>query len=170
MIRRILTIFCVIGFVVSVGLWVVSYWGVFAFADPCILTADKGAISCTRFNEPGLALEPGQIPLFFSRKSWSLRERRGTCHLTPGDIHVFGYHDLATIWIPRHQWWSQGGIVLPLWIPTAVFGTLLFFSVRPRLIAAHRSRHNLCINCAYNLEGLTECRCPECGESVVVHV
>ncbi len=29
-----------------------------------------------------------------------------------------------------------------------------------------RRKHGLCIHCGYNLTGLTEPRCPECGERI----
>ena len=36
------------------------------------------------------------------------------------------------------------------------FGTLLKLLVR-------RRRQGICVQCGYNLKGLTELRCPECG-------
>ena len=50
------------------------------------------------------------------------------------------------------------GIELPLWIPMLVVGV-------PTVLSWHRSRPvpGHCQKCGYNLAGLPEPRCPECG-------
>lgn len=43
-----------------------------------------------------------------------------------------------------------------------VFPTIALLT-HPRRRETFRRRHGLCVKCGYNLAGLTELRCPECG-------
>ncbi len=53
---------------------------------------------------------------------------------------------------------------VPLWQPVALFGAWPFVAfVRGPLRRARRRCQGLCVRCGYNLTGLTEPRCPECG-------
>jgi len=62
---------------------------------------------------------------------------------------------------------GQGFFIdIPRWIP--VIGTAISAWVPVRLMVPplkrwRRRRLGLCVNCGYNLTGLTEPRCPECG-------
>ena len=83
-------------------------------------------------------------------------------------------------WRPgRRRWWCQknvaplnwlGGfrtnpglieaVLLPLWIPplAVAIPTILVWRFVPKFPRGH------CRRCGYNLTGLTEARCPECGQ------
>ena len=51
---------------------------------------------------------------------------------------------------------------IPLWIPTLLFAGLSYSSVAPLYRRRKRTKLGLCLNCGYDLRGSSE-RCPECG-------
>lgn len=59
-----------------------------------------------------------------------------------------------------------------IWLPLAILAAYPTYAIvrdqwhRRRL--AGRRRRGLCVNCGYDLTGLTKPRCPECGDSVVM--
>ncbi len=66
-----------------------------------------------------------------------------------------------------NQWGTTGEIQFSLWVPFDVFAIcclyfLLSFGPYRR---RKRKKLGLCVKCGYNLKGLTEQRCPECGTS-----
>lgn len=88
--------------------------------------------------------------------------------LCPGPTQGPGYR---LLWLPRYErWWAAGGpveraVLLPLWIPAALTGTLVAFAWRKR----RRRKDGACPRCGYDLSGLptgngtTPPTCPECG-------
>ncbi len=67
-------------------------------------------------------------------------------------------HGLRRALVPLR--WSNG-FLLPLVYPFAAVAvpTLLFWRFVPKFPSGH------CQRCGYNLTGLTEARCPECGQA-----
>ena len=61
------------------------------------------------------------------------------------------------------------GVRTRIWLPIVAFITYPVVAlVRDRLHQrrlAHRRRYGLCLECGYNLKGLPEARCPECGSA-----
>lgn len=56
----------------------------------------------------------------------------------------------------------------PLWVPFIVFGIFPVLSmIRASLRRQRRRKRNECLDCGYNLTGLPEPRCPECGANLV---
>ena len=55
----------------------------------------------------------------------------------------------------------------PVWVVLMVYAAypVLVF-IRGPLRRRRRRKHGLCVRCGYNLTGLAEPRCPECGEAV----
>jgi len=49
-------------------------------------------------------------------------------------------------------------VIVPMWVPAAMAGVLLFFSR-----SKARRTHWRCLECDYDLTGNTSGRCPECG-------
>ncbi len=60
---------------------------------------------------------------------------------------------------------------LPVWLPVSL---MILFPVRSMIVGPWRERRrrnrNQCVACGYNLYGLTEPRCPECGTACDVDV
>ncbi len=82
---------------------------------------------------------------------------------TPGDID----QRWAGFYVRRRSIGSvvATGVGAPFW---AIFGLLMLSPIteflRGPLHRRRRRRRGLCIHCGYNLTGLIEPRCPECGQ------
>ncbi len=62
-----------------------------------------------------------------------------------------------------------GFVVFPIWAPFLVFAAYpVFAMIRGPLKRRRRRLRNECIHCGYNLTGLVEPRCPECGGANVL--
>ena len=168
MIRKTLTILSLIGLLLSVGAWGVSYFRAF-----CIPPGGT----------PFVALRGGQIGLHFAKDGvpWERSEDVETLHLIdditsvvqytvkykPG-VHFSGFMDWTTWWRPAM---SQGsaflgrGILVPLWIPTVLFAAMLGWSFLPLHRRRKRKRLGLCVKCGYDLRASKD-RCPECGMAI----
>ena len=59
-----------------------------------------------------------------------------------------------------------------IWLPLAILAAYPTYVIvrdqRHRRLVARRGRRGLCVNCGYDLTGLTEPRCPACGETIVM--
>ena len=83
------------------------------------------------------------------------------------NLRIDGFEGFETAWMPQLGSATPMPLgkllVVPLWIPAFVFGTI-FFLCRP--LSSHRRRKRkklgLCVKCGYDLCG-SEDRCPECG-------
>lgn len=53
-------------------------------------------------------------------------------------------------------------VIAPLWIPT-ILSSIYPLCVIPSARRRKRRKLGLCVECGYNLRGLTEPRCPECN-------
>ena len=121
MLRKTLTILSLIGLLISVGLWGVSYFNL-------------GYITQSSY---GLGLSKGSVMLGWPGD--------------PPGWHYKGYHDLETLWLPvlaggpRNRW-----IEIPLWMPAAVFSSAFCFSYFPT-DRRKRKRLGLCAKCGYDL-------------------
>ncbi len=130
---------------------------------------------------PFATLGGGQIGLVWAKEgiAWERSEDVESLHLIddstsvvqysveykPG-IHFSGFRNWTTRWIPtgtQGNSFFRGGIAVPLWIPTVSFATMFWWSFLPIHRRRKRKKLGLCLKCGYNLEGLTEPRCPECN-------
>ena len=142
MIRKTLTIVSLIGLLLSVGAWGVSYWEV----D-----------------------HRGRYPVSLSRGCWVFGSwwdgpyPRGWSHS--------GFSGLATDWIPGWNFEDQIGmsfyhgwsVWIPFWIPTSLSVLAAsFLCLFPNHRRRKRKKLGLCVKCGYDLRASKD-RCPECG-------
>jgi hypothetical protein len=146
-ILRTLTIVSLVTAVATLGLGVVSYWrgipGNTLWIDgveekPRLRWAVISGTIHAVYSEPGKAL-PGMYDLnlgaFYVRRA------------SIGNVEAKGL---------GVQWWALFPLLMIL--PTGAF-------VRGPMRRWRRRRRGLCVECGYNLTGLTEARCPECGRA-----
>ncbi len=162
MLRKTLTILSLIGLLLSVGAWVVSYINIWYFA-PNAKYSVQLTLGGVRYVYRWQVVEGDE-----SEGSWSFH----------------GYRGLETVWIPTAKrdptkpasianprevsfvllMPAFSRIFLPLWIPTILFASALCLT---RPIYHHRRRKRkklgLCIKCGYDLRASKD-RCPECGQ------
>ena len=71
-------------------------------------------------------------------------------------------------WLPRQGRFGPThlSILVPLWMPLLAFSIYPAVAfIRGPLRRRRRRKRGLCVKCGYNLTGLPEPRCPECGEA-----
>jgi hypothetical protein len=70
---------------------------------------------------------------------------------------------------PSASWAWPGevlSVLVSVWLPVIALATYpVIVFIRGPLRRRRRRRRGLCRNCGYNLRGLTEARCPECGKA-----
>ena len=76
-------------------------------------------------------------------------------------------HSWAAWGVPEHviKWWPRfhrGILILPLWLSVLLFGGGAAVYGLPILRRCERKKLGLCLRCGYDLRGSTV-RCPECG-------
>ena len=154
MIRKTLTILSLIGLLLSVGLWGVSFfWSVIWLSSDCTIRVEYG--------HGGLLLAISERKVFPDDKAgWRVVWWR------------FPYREAT--WLPDYWSITTGstistqvplrGVDVPLWIPVVPFAFLVWYNC---FSPAHRRRKRkklgLCVKCGYDLRGSNE-RCPECGQ------
>ena len=151
MIHKTLTILSLIGLLLSVGLWGVSYWEpLYHTDDGVVLWAGHGRGSLTNLGRVRLA---PTNPVDLIQKK----------HL--GFEWSHGFRGFETDWRPYYfrsgPLWVLG---IPLWIPTLLFALILWFSSVPLHRRRKRKKLGLCLKCGYDLRASKD-RCPECGHA-----
>ena len=172
--RKILTILSLIGLLLSVGLWGVSYFNFVCWTSDDLgsfVELSSGSVGCglQSFSAAPIPFalmrtldtvkreKIEQLKEAYSRHPWSWRigDRTG----------FFGYAGLDTLWLPRYS--VQKGIfhlMIPFWLPTLFFIAASWLLVVPSTRRRRRKKLGLCVNCGYDLRGSKD-RCPECGEA-----
>ena len=148
MFRKALTILSLIGLLLSVGLWAVSYLNVEYVSSRRQTRSIRVANGLLRVSQSMLIYEE-------TNPSWL-------------GLHSSGFTGFHTLWTPsysydknsRFRYWR---LAIPFWIPTSLFSIILL----PPLVQSCRRRKRrklgLCVKCGYDLRGSKD-RCPECGE------
>ncbi|MDX2131495.1 MAG: hypothetical protein SFY69_05545 [Planctomycetota bacterium] len=129
-------------------------------------------------------MSPGRGDLTVALQRGELWVTTGGTYFGPGFDTLHAYprlHDLGRLhWWPNHgwysdfrtadnrvRWWSVRG---PIWIIVAggllPAGAMFPFWRRAR----RRRRFGLCPACGYDLAGVRDARCPECGRAGGAHV
>jgi len=145
MLRKTLTILSLIGLLLSVGLWGVSYLNIY-------YTVKLSGMNI--YAQTILVLHCGAI-------TWPLPRPAEPPNSTRR-WESAGFAGLKTFWSPVYNsTWTW--IRIPFWMPTALFCFLSCFSYAPFRRRRKRKKLGLCLKCGYNLRGLTEPRCPECS-------
>ena len=149
MIRRTVTILCLIGLLLSVGLWGVSY---------APLSYESKDLCHKVWTEGGCIY-------------WRMRHSRFEGHDTTMTWGTFGSVD--TRWWPTKSFGFSTdtvAVAVPFWIPTILASSLWCFFYQPvdRLRRRKRKRLGLCLECGYDLRASKD-RCPECGTPFESH-
>ena len=159
MLRKTITIISLVGLLLSVGLWGVSYWNVGYYSSDIGIMFRHGAIvgPC---NADHVALM-----IFFTRvRTTAVDMRQSVDEDTENDRNkwlVGGYDGLRTTWLPAFG--SPGRpLHLPLWMPITFFAMICLWPFIPFLRRRKRKKLGLCVKCGYDLRASKE-RCPECG-------
>lgn len=179
MIHRTLTILSLLGLLLSVGLWGVSYFNI------TVVLGTSGPMYSLRHGciDVGWSNVPPQNPLPSGYETLAVGTvmmtglRITTSGTNPPKITgiqtvtyksgwvCLGFGDLTTRWRPRFDrsgLLTMGQLTVPLWIPVVVFGLLLGLCFLPMHRRGERRKLGLCLTCGYDLRGSGE-RCPECG-------
>ena len=155
MIRKTLTILSLLGLLLSVGVWVLSYFHVFYESSNLrhIGWISKGCVT------------------------WRIRQAHFPGH--QATVKFGGYKGVETTWWPSK---TLGGnrllgyrtdrlnMAIPMWLPTLLFSVWPAWLSLPLHRRRRRKMFGLCLKCGYNLRGLTKPRCPECNTSFDEHL
>ena len=162
MIRKTLIILSLIGLLLSLGLWGVSYLNLFYLGTQNNLNTWDGYIVYDYRSTLG--------PIPLAETGWSLgafdpRTIDGNKARRESQETFLGQ---TMLW-PRFMFSKPIIMVaVPLWMPTFLFASLGFaFLYLPSLRRRKRKKLGLCLKCGYDLRG-SEDRCPECGEGATV--
>ena len=159
MIRKTLTIFSLIGLLLSVGAWGASYWNVGYFNHPVTIFAFEGCVGLRIWHEDDYDLATVKSELNSSNiKSTSIGNNF---------FLLRGFQSRHT-----YSWWGEivkspreTSVVFALWIPTLIFALLPAYALLPHHRRRKRRKLGLCLKCGYDLRGSEE-RCPECGRTL----
>lgn len=153
MIRNRLTIFSLIGLLLSMVLWGMSYFRPYVGLphDNRIVWLGEGSIVSGRYNLSRLYERTDDGSVIFDEDG------------VPQKLDYYwgftGFMGLKTEWLPRRY----PVISVPLWMVALTFAMLYCRRFIPLSRRRKRMKLGLCLKCGYDLRGLPEPRCPECG-------
>ena len=148
MIRKTLTIVSLIGLLLSVGLWGVSYW-------------DVSAMFIRRAEGVDIYLSQGCLQFSYSAYVGGPRQ--------PTNGLYVGRFRFDTIWMPPNYYTSGSPrfpslvVYVPVNLLALAFLILSGYLLAPTHRRRKRKKLRLCVKCGYDLRGSKD-RCPECGE------
>ena len=145
MLRKTLTILSLIGLLLSVGLWGMSYfylsYSIQTHSSHSQYAAAWGGLQYSSYAPP--LRHHGRRLRLRAGSWWELR----------------GLRDFETRWVPSK---GPGRLFIPLWIPAVLFSFVFAISYTPLHRRRKRKKLGLCVKCGYDLR-VSKDRCPECG-------
>ncbi len=158
MIRKTITILSLLGLLLSIGLWGMSYLNLFYIGTHHYINTWGGYVLYDYRSSP--------IPWPSTDLGWSFGAFDPSTKDNNKDRREGEDTFLRqTILWPRFRCSKQMmWIAVPLWMPTFLFASLCFaYLYLPTHRRSKCKKLGLCVKCGYNLRGLTEPRCPECN-------
>ncbi len=153
-IRKTLLILSIVGFIVSLGLWIRSNWQYTQVFTSNQLQLYKGELLWSHWLwSPTQTQQLHDQPKMMWRFGWSMPP--SAMRESKPDLEIPG---VARLWHRSSHWTAA----IKLWLPT------LFFAACATCILRSLLRHRgvrLCQLCGYDLRGSADI-CPECGKSV----
>jgi hypothetical protein len=163
MLRRVFHILC--GTLLALGLLCGVLW---LFSRPAILFHHLWAYDTHLRIEQGRALIRRQMTRVPAPVS-------ATSARTQRDWLVAGFTEQRSVWrvdeskafayVNSERYIRLGPLSVVLMVISAPWAIVMLRRTRAALVRRHRSRHNLCLTCSYDLRASNE-RCPECGTAV----
>jgi hypothetical protein len=153
-IRRLLTISCSAGIVLSVVAWGVSYFGVHFLIRRDFSPQDFSFIAYS------VSVESGAVLVSRARGEVTARTQFPN-GLPPSDFFTGRMYKESWWWPEYTNTTTLAGGILPLWIPAFMFAVLSIPAFRKHR-RRRRARLGLCAACAYDLRG-SKTFCSECG-------
>ncbi len=150
MLRKTLTILSLIGLLLSVGLWGVSYLNVGYVSSRRQTRSVRVANGLLRVSQSMLIYEE-------TNPSWL-------------GLHSSGFTGFHTSWTPSYSYdknprLGYWRVAIPFWIPASLFSIVLLPPVVQSYRRRKRRKLGLCVKCGYDLRG-SSARCPECGREM----
>ena len=140
MLRKTLTIFSLIGLLLTVAAWGASYFRPILRTRHLTIGLISGRIVLVRYTYAN----KGRFDPILSWKH---------------------FRGLETRWRPGIEMpiKNYGSLFVPLWMPTLLFAGLSYTFVAPVHRRRKRKKLGLCLKCGYDLRASKD-RCPECGQ------
>ena len=162
MIKKTLTTLSLIGLLLSVAAWGVSYWNVFWKSEDqkLVLILWRSSLFIQSCARPMQQVPDVGIDV------------RGYVGLGSTDFRLPRYEPM--LGVPKHLRGFYGALgpipsetTVPLWMACLVFAALpAYFGLSLRHRRRKRKKLGLCLKCGYDLRG-SKTRCPECGQAFV---
>ena len=183
MIRKSLTILSLIGLVLSVGLWGVSYFDMnyvlptlrqkVRLAHGSVFVDWTTVPACDDFEDR----VRGMTKLFFSETQSGVlcSTRLELDGMTQGSLVAFfspgfacrGFRSMHTDWLPKHRnigpALGHHQVRIPLCLITLLIASFTVYTFMPLHRRRKRKKLGLCLKCGYDLRASKDI-CPECGE------
>jgi hypothetical protein len=168
MIRKTIIVVLTLGAAGTVALRAVAGWTYVFRSSPELLGArcffgsdsEKVGIGCVYWNQ--FPERPDWLEEF-TRVSAAFRWPQEIKTFTYVRRDVKGHRDSPALFGPVRCVY----LVVPFWFPFVLFAAYPALAfLRGPLRRYRRRKRGLCVRCGYNLTGLTESRCPECGRSI----
>ena len=168
----VLVLFAVVA-LLSATAWLANFRFPFAVLQT-IGVIDKGAVVGERWHVDWLLQEDDErtTRLYFTVRGHALTIDKTVYYPTnPGPVD-YRHLDFGPIryrrWgLDSRQSFRSSQVELALWFLWPLFGAWPVWAlVHGPFTLWHRRKHGRCLHCGYDLTGLTERRCPECGNGV----